>query len=103
MSSQRQSGSAHPSRLRRFLQVVLGLLGLLLLGYLVVVRYRFAQIQLGPFAPLGAILTSALLLAILGPVVLVRYHRVLQAAVARGIQRLSALNSHPSIQAVTRV
>jgi|GEM_PF-5228192 len=83
MSSQRQPGSAHPSRLHRFFQVVLGLVGLQLLGYLAVFSYRFAQIQLGPFAPLAAILTLALLLAIIGPLLLVRYHRVLWAGLAR--------------------
>ena len=91
MASQRQPGSAHPSRLRRLLQVVLGLLGLLLLGYLAVFSYRFAQIQLGPFAPLSAILIVAVLLAIIGPLLLVRYHRVLWAGLARGAQRLGAL------------
>jgi len=91
MASQPQSGGAHPSRWRRLLQVVLGLLGLLLLGYLAVFSYRFAQIQLGPFAPLAAILIVSLLLAIIGPLLLVRYHRVLWAGLARGAQRLGAL------------
>ena len=91
MSSQRQPGGARPSRLRRLLQVMLGLLGLLLLGYLAVFSYHFAQIQLGPFAPLAAILIFALLLAIIGPLLLVRYHRMLQTTVARGAQRLGAL------------
>src|SRR5215831_4166355 len=91
MTSQRQANSAHPSRLRRFLQVVLGILGLLLLGYLAVFSYHFAQIQLGPFAPLVAILTFALLLAIIGPLLLVRYHRALQAGLAGGVQRFGRL------------
>src|SRR5262245_40961058 len=90
MASQRQPDSAHPSRLRRILSVLLGILGLLLLGYLAVVSYRFAQIQLGPFAPLAAILVLALLLAIIGPVLLVRYHRAVRAGLARGAQRLGA-------------
>ena len=91
MASQRQPGGAHPSRVRSLVQVVLGLLGLLLLGYLAVVSYRFAQIQLGPFAPLAAILFLALLLAIIGPLLLVRYHRTLWGGLARGAQRLGAL------------
>ena len=91
MVSQRQTNNAHPSLLRRFLQILLGLLGLLLLGYLSLISYRFAQIQLGPFAPLAAILIVALLLAVIGPLLLVRYHSVLQTAVARGAQRLGAL------------
>jgi undecaprenyl-diphosphatase len=91
MASQRQTNNAHPSLLRRFLQIVLGLLGLLLLGYLALVSYRFAQIQLGPFAPLAAILILALLLAIIGPLLLVRYRHGLRAGLARGVQRLGAL------------
>src|SRR4029077_949167 len=91
MASQRQPGGAHPSRVRSLVQVVLGLLGLLLLGYLAVVSYRFAQIQLGPFAPLAAILFFALLLAIIGPLLLVRCHRTLWGGLARGAQRLGAL------------
>ena len=91
MASQRQPGGAHPSRVRSLVQVVLGLLGLLLLCYLAVVSYRFAQIQLGPFAPLAAILFLALLLAIIGPLLLVRYHRTLWGGLARGAQRLGAL------------
>jgi membrane-associated phospholipid phosphatase len=91
MASQRQPGGAHPSRVRSLVQVVLGLLGLLLLGYLAVVSYRFAQIQLGPFAPLAAILFLALLFAIIGPLLLVRYHRTLWGGLARSAQRLGAL------------
>src|SRR5690348_3525482 len=90
MTNQRQPDSALPRRLRRFLQVVLGVLGLLLLGYLAVVSYRFAQIQLGPFAPLAAILTVALLLAIIGPLLLVRYRHGLRAGLARAAQGLGA-------------
>jgi undecaprenyl-diphosphatase len=91
MASQRQANSALPSWLRRALQIVLGVLVVLLLGYLAVFSYHFAQIQLGPFAPLAAILVVALLLAIIGPVLLVRYHRVLRGGLARGAQRLGAL------------
>src|SRR5215831_2048280 len=91
MASQRQANSAHPSWLRRFLQIVLGILGLLLLGYVLVFSYQFAQIQLGPFAPLAAILTLALLLAIIGPLLLVRYRHGLRAGLARGAQRLGAI------------
>jgi undecaprenyl-diphosphatase len=76
---------------RSLVQAVLGLLGLLLLGYLAVVSYRFAQIQLGPFAPLAAILFFALLLAVIGPLLLVRYHRALWGGLARSAQRLGAL------------
>jgi membrane-associated phospholipid phosphatase len=91
MANQRQANSAHPSWLRRFLQILLGILGLLLLGYLAVVSYRFAQIQLGPFAPLAAILTLTLLLAIIAPLLLVRYRHSLRAGLARGAQRLGAV------------
>jgi undecaprenyl-diphosphatase len=91
MANQRQLGRVRPSRLRRFLQVLLGLLGLLLLGYLAAVSYRFAQIQLGPFAPLAAVLVLALLLAIIGPLLLVRYRHALRAGLARGAQRLGAV------------
>jgi undecaprenyl-diphosphatase len=73
------------------LQIVLGVLGLLLLGYVVVFGYHFAQIQLGPFAPLAAALAFALLLAIIGPLLLVRYRHGLRAGLARGAQRLGAV------------
>jgi membrane-associated phospholipid phosphatase len=91
MASQRQASGAHPSRLRRALQIVLGVLGLLLLGYVVVFSYHFAQIQLGPFAPLAAILTFALLLAIIGPLLLVRYRHGLRDGLGRSAQRLGAV------------
>jgi membrane-associated phospholipid phosphatase len=91
MTRQRQANRAHPSPLWRLLQVLLGSLGLLLLGYLAVVSYRFAQIQLGPFAPLAAILTLALLLAIIGPLLLVRYRDSLRAGLAGGARRLGAV------------
>jgi undecaprenyl-diphosphatase len=90
MASQRQANSTRTSRLRRFLQVLLALLGLLVLGYLAVFSYHFAEIQLGPFAPLAAILVLALLLAIISPLLLVRYRSVLRAGLARGAQRLGA-------------
>jgi undecaprenyl-diphosphatase len=69
----------------------MGLITALLLGYLAVFSYHLAQIQLGPFAPLAAVLAVALLLAVLGPVLLVRYHRPLRAGFAQGIWRLGGV------------
>lgn len=91
MASQRSSRRMRLRPLRRLLLAVLGFLGLLLLGYLVVLSYHVAQIQLGPFAPLAAILTLALLIAVSGPLLLVRYHRSLRMGLARGLQRLGDL------------
>jgi membrane-associated phospholipid phosphatase len=91
MANRRKPGSPQPRAWPRGLQVVLGVLAVVLLGYLAVFSYHFAQIQLGPFAPLAAILTLALLLAVLVPPLLVRYHRPLRAALAWVIQRLGAL------------
>ncbi|HEV2461753.1 MAG TPA: hypothetical protein VGS80_25635, partial [Ktedonobacterales bacterium] len=91
MANRRKPGSPQQRAWRRSLQVVLGLLAVLLLGYLAVFSYHFAQIQLGPFAPLAAILTAALLLAVLGPPLLVRYHRRLRAALGQAIQGFGAL------------
>lgn len=81
-----RSGHAH-SRLRQVAVGVLVLAG----GYLAVFSYLAARIQLGPFAPLAAILTIALLLAVLVPLLLVRYHRQLRSALGRGLRRLGVL------------
>jgi undecaprenyl-diphosphatase len=91
MLSQHQRRSAPPSPIRRLVQVVLGLVVLLLLGYVAVFGYHLAQIQLGPFAPLATVLTLALLVAILGPLLLVRYHRPLLDGVGRGLWRIGML------------
>src|SRR5690348_3764679 len=91
MANQRQLGRVRPSRLRRFLQVLLGILGLLLLGYLAVLGYRFAQIRLRRFAPLTAVRILAFLLATFGPWLLVRYLGVIRVGLAGGGQRVGAV------------
>lgn len=81
------SGVARPARHRgRQFASALGLLvGACALVYGVVWSYRFAESQLGPFAPLAAILVGGLLLAIVGPWLVVRYRRYLRAAIVRSL------------------
>lgn len=65
-------------RLRLFIAlVVLVVLLVPVLGYAAVWTYRFAVAQLGPFAPLAVAGAGALLLAIGGPWLLIRYRRPL--------------------------
>lgn len=51
--------------------------------YAVVWAYRLAVAQLGPFAPLGAIFVGALVIAIGGPWLLIRFRRPLRAIIVR--------------------
>src|SRR5579863_3912682 len=61
---------------------LLGVLGLLAVLYAALFGYQFVQTQLGAFAPLAAVLGLGLLLAILAPILLVRYHLPLETALA---------------------
>src|SRR5262249_9640193 len=67
-----------PWRLPRRL---VGVLALLVLLYLALWGYQFALSQLGPFAPLAALFVAALLLATVGPWLIVRERQQLAAAV----------------------
>src|SRR5439155_15797993 len=74
-------------RLQRALRrprVLLGLCALLLLLYALLWGYRFVVGQLGPFAPLAIAVVGGLLLAIVGPWLLVHYGGQLRRAVVRG-------------------
>jgi undecaprenyl-diphosphatase len=53
------------------------------LSYGAVWGYRFAAVQLGPFTPLAVVLLVAVLIAVLGPVLLIHYHTQLRAALGR--------------------
>src|SRR5690242_19100383 len=67
--------------LRRALRqprVLLGVGTLLLLLYALLWMYRFLVGELGPFAPLAIALIGALLLAIVGPWLVVHYRTQLQ-------------------------
>jgi undecaprenyl-diphosphatase len=59
---------------------LLAVLALLALVYAALFSYHFAQVQLGPFAPLAAGLAAGLLLALGGPWLLVRERQRLEAA-----------------------
>jgi membrane-associated phospholipid phosphatase len=67
---------------RRWLLVgLLGVLVLLVLLYAALFGYRFVEIQLGPFAPVAAVLILGVVLAIGGPWLLVRRRTRLEAVV----------------------
>jgi undecaprenyl-diphosphatase len=68
-------------QLRQLLLGVIGLLGVLALLYAAVFVYQLVETQLGPFAPLAAVLVVSLLFGIVGPWLLVRKRRPLGAAV----------------------
>src|SRR5215472_1498402 len=72
---------------RRWLLVgLLGVLVLLVLLYAALFSYRFVETQLGPFAPVAAVLILGVVLAIGGPWLLVR-GRTRVAAVVRSLGR----------------
>ncbi|HEV2459821.1 MAG TPA: phosphatase PAP2 family protein, partial [Ktedonobacterales bacterium] len=72
-------------RRRRVLLLLVGLLAGLILLYAVAFGYQFAETQLGPFAPLAAVLVLGLATAIVGPWLLVRERmRLVAAARATG-------------------
>src|SRR5262249_7123053 len=71
-----------PSAATRLLpRLLLGAAGLLVLLYAAVWGYRFALSQVGPFAPLAVLFVAALVLATVGPWLLVRERKGLEAAV----------------------
>src|SRR5258708_27664386 len=78
---QRTQGTRRRGRGRWLLVGLLGVLGVLALLYAAAFAYQFVETQLGPFAPLAAVLVLGLLGALVGPVVLVRERMPLEAAV----------------------
>jgi hypothetical protein len=75
---------------RTAVQVFMALVGAAIVVYAVVWSYSLAVSQLGPFAPLAAALVGGLLLAVLGPWLLVHYHRQLHAALGRALAWVGA-------------
>ena len=69
-------------------RVLLGLVALLLLLYALLWTERFLVAQLGPFAPLAIAVLGGLLLAILGPWLVVRYRGQLRRAIVRSARWL---------------
>src|SRR6266498_263537 len=65
-------------------RVLLGLFALLLLLYALLWGYRFIVGQLGPFAPLAIAVVGGLLLAIVGPWLVLRYRGQLRRAIVQG-------------------
>src|SRR5260221_12021422 len=82
VSTERSHLGGAPQRTRRRgLWLLVGLLGVLALLYAAAFAYQFVETQLGPFAPLVAVLVTGLLLGIVGPWMLVRERTPLEAAV----------------------
>lgn len=77
-------------RLRWLLWAAIALVAALALLYLAVLSYRFAQVQLGPFAPLAVAFVAALLLAIGGPWLLVRERTHLESGLVTTVRWLRA-------------
>jgi membrane-associated phospholipid phosphatase len=69
-----------PSAWRLLLRLFGVLLGILLLLYGILFAYQFVETQLGPFAPLAALLVGGLVVAIAVPWLLIRDRRSLTAA-----------------------
>src|SRR5260221_5711801 len=87
-STNRSRTGGSPQRTRRrglwllwLLVGLLGVLGVLALLYAAAFAYQFVETQLGPFAPLAAGLVLGLLVALVGPALLVRERQPLEAAV----------------------
>src|SRR5260221_10401470 len=78
---QRTQGTRRRGRGRWLLLGLLGLLAVLALLYAAAFAYQFVETQLGPFAPLAAVLVLGLLVALVGPALLVRERMPLEAAV----------------------
>jgi undecaprenyl-diphosphatase len=79
-----RTGGTPPGTRRRGrwrLWLLLGVLGGLALLYAAAFAYQFVETQLGPFAPLAAVLVLGLFVALVGPVLLVRERTPLEAAV----------------------
>src|SRR5260221_13384837 len=83
VSTERPHLGGAPQRTRRrgrwLLVGLLGVLGALALLYAGAFAYQFVETQLGPFAPLAAVLVLGLLVALVGPVLLVRERQPLEA------------------------
>src|SRR5262245_40193273 len=69
-------------------RVLLGLFALLALLYALLWAERFLVGQLGPFAPLAIAVVGALLLATVGPWLVVHYRAQLRRAIVRGVHWL---------------
>src|SRR5258705_12996423 len=85
ISTERSHTGSPPQRTQRrglwLLWLLVGLLGVLALLYAAAFAYQFVETQLGPFAPLAAVLVLSLLLGTVGPWLLVRERTPLEAAV----------------------
>src|SRR5258706_11104077 len=82
VSTERSHLGGAPQRTRRRgLWLLVSLLGVLALLYAAAFAYQFVETQLGPFAPLVAVLVLGPLLGIVGPWLLVRERTPLEAAV----------------------
>ena len=68
-----------PSRRRVLWRALLGALLAAVLLYAALFGYRFLVAQLGPFGPFAAVIGAALALAVVGPWLVVHYHRRLWA------------------------
>jgi len=66
----------------------LGIVALGLVIYGLIFGYHYAQIQLGPFAPLAAALGLFVLLAVFGPFLLIHYYRAIRSRVIRFVSWL---------------
>src|SRR5258706_16000325 len=92
ISTERSQTGSPPQRTQRrglwllwllwLLWVLVGLLGVLALLYAAAFAYQFVETQLGPFAPVAAVLVLGLLLGTVGPWLLVRERQPLEAALS---------------------
>src|SRR5258708_682678 len=86
ISTERSHTGSPPQRTQRrglwLLWLLVGLLGVLALLYAAAFAYQFVETQLGPFAPLAAVLVLSLLLGTVGPWLLVRERQPLEAALS---------------------
>ena len=85
-------------RFRTALRSVFGAAGLCLIIYAAVVGYHYTQVQLGPFAPLAAIIFAVLLVSIFGPLLLIHYYHSIASALVhslRWVARLAASSALP--------
>src|SRR5258708_2312083 len=83
LSTERSRTGGPPQRTRRRGRwLLVGVLGGLALLYAAAFAYQFVETQLGPFAPLAAVLVLGLFVAIVGPVLLVRERQPFEAALS---------------------
>jgi membrane-associated phospholipid phosphatase len=75
----------------RLVRLGVALAALALLAYGIVWSYRFAQAQFGAFTPLVAVLGGALLVALVGPPLLVYYRHQIRAELVRALHWLGAV------------